>query len=97
MKLIPLEDKVIVRPIKEKETTTASGFIIQSKKDDKPADGIVEAVGPGITFANGSKLEIDLKVGDKVMFSKYSGTEFDEFLILPYKDIFAVIEEAVDG
>lgn len=93
MKLIPLEDKVIVRPIKEQETTSASGLIIQTKKDDRPAEGIVEAVGPGITFGDGKKLEIDLKVGDKVAFSKYSGTEFEDLLILPYKDIFAVISE----
>jgi chaperonin GroES len=94
MKLIPLEDKVIVKPIKEPETTTASGFIIQRNSDEKPSEGIVEAVGPGIVFPNGTKLEIDLKPGDKVAYSKYSGTEIDEYLILPYKDIFAVIEEA---
>lgn len=94
MKLIPLEDKVIVKPIKEEEKTTASGFIIQRSSDEKPSEGIVEAVGPGMVFANGSKLEIDLKPGDKVTYSKFSGTEFEGFLILPYKDIFAVIEEA---
>lgn len=94
MKLVPLEDKVVVRPIKEEETTTASGFIIQRSNEEKPSEGIVEAVGPGIVFPNGSKLEIDLKPGDKVAYSKYSGTEFEGLLILPYKDIFAVIEEA---
>lgn len=96
MKLIPIEDKVVVRPIKEEETVSPSGFIIQRNNDEKPSEGIVEAVGPGIIFPNGTKLEIDLKPGDKVAYSKYSGTEVDEFLILPYKDIFAVIEESND-
>lgn len=94
MKLIPLEDKVIVKPIKQEETTSPSGFIIQRSNDEKPSEGIVEAVGPGIVFPNGTKLEIDLKPGDKVAYSKFSGTEVEEYLILPYKDIFAVIEES---
>jgi chaperonin GroES len=96
MKLIPLEDKVIVKPIIEEEKTTSSGFIIQRNNDEKPSEGIVEAVGPGIVFPNGTKLEIDLKPGDKVAYSKYSGTEVEGFLILPYKDIFAVIEDSND-
>jgi chaperonin GroES len=96
MKLTPLEDKVIVKPIKEQESSTPSGFIIQRNSDEKPSEGIVEAVGPGIVFGNGTKLEIDLKPGDKVAYSKFSGTEVGEFLILPYKDIFAVIEESND-
>lgn len=96
MKLIPLEDKVIVKPIKDEETVTSSGFIIQRNKEEKPSEGIVEAVGPGIVFANGTKLEIDLKPGQKVAYSKYSGTEVEGFLILPYKDIFAVIEDVND-
>ncbi len=96
MKLIPLEDKVIVKPIIEEEKTTSSGFIIQRNNDEKPSEGIVEAVGPGIVFPNGTKLEIDLKPGDRVAYSKYSGTEVEGFLILPYKDIFAVIEDSND-
>ncbi len=90
--LKPLEDKVVVKPIKE-EQTSSSGLIIQRANEEKPSEGIVIAVGPGVTFGNGTKLEIDLKPGDKVMFSKYSGTEYEEYLILPYKDIFAVISE----
>ena len=96
MKLIPLEDKVIVKPIKEEETVSPSGFIIQRNSDEKPSEGIVEAVGPGLIFPNGQTLTIDLKPGQKVTYSKYSGTEFEGFLILPYKDIFAVIEDS-DG
>lgn len=96
MKLIPLEDKVIVKPIIEEEKVSSSGFIIQRNGDEKPSEGIVEAVGPGMVFANGTKLEIDLKPGDRVTYSKFSGTEVEGFLILPYKDIFAVIEESDD-
>jgi len=91
MKLTPIEDKVIVRPLKEQETTTSSGLIIQSSKDDKPSEGIVVAVGPGLVFPNGEKMILDLKVGDKVVYSKYSGTEVEDLLVVPYKDIFAVI------
>ena len=96
MKLVPLEDKVIIKPIKEAETTTESGFILQSNRDEKPSEGIVEAVGPGLVFPNGQKMVLDLKVGDKVAYSKYSGTEIDDYLVVPYKDIFAVIEESND-
>jgi chaperonin GroES len=96
MKLVPLEDKVVLRPIIEEEKVSASGFIIQRNTDEKPSEGIVEAVGPGIVFPNGTKLEIDLKPGDKVAYAKHSGTEVDEFVILPYKDIFAVIGETND-
>ena len=96
MRLIPLEDKVVVKPIIEQETTTSSGFIIQRSNEEKPSEGIVEAVGPGLVFGNGTKLEIDLKPGQRVTYSKYSGTEVEGFLILPYKDIFAIIEDSDD-
>jgi chaperonin GroES len=96
MKLVPLEDKVVIKPIIEEETTTSSGFVIQRSNDEKPSEGIVEAVGPGITFPNGSKLELDLKPGDKVTYAKHSGTEVEGFIIISYRDIFAVIEESND-
>lgn len=93
----PLEDKVVVKPIEEKEQTSASGLIISKLEKEKPTEAIVIAVGPGFTAANGDKVKIDLKPGDKVIYSKYSGTEvehnFENFIILPYRDIFAVIEE----
>lgn len=97
MKIIPIEDKVVVKPIVKTEEVTSSGFIIQRNKDDGSiAEGFVEAVGPGVTFSDGSRLDIDLKPGDKVAYSKYSGTEFEDFVILPYKDIFVVLEESND-
>jgi len=96
MNIKPLQDKVVVKPIKESETKTASGFILTKLEDEKPSEGIVVAVGPGITFDNGQTLVPDLKVGDKVAYAKYSGTEFEDHLILAYRDIVAVIEESND-
>lgn len=95
--LKPLEDKVIVKPIVEQEKTTSSGLILAALDKERPTEGIVMAVGPGTVFANGDKLELDVKVGDKVIYSKYQGTEVkvdgEDLLILAYRDIFAVIEE----
>jgi chaperonin GroES len=92
----PLEDKVLVKPVEEAEKTSASGLIIASTSNEKPTEAIVIAVGPGFTAANGDKVTIDLNPGDKVIYSKYSGTEIEhehqKFIILPYRDIFAVIE-----
>jgi chaperonin GroES len=93
----PLEDKVVVKPIEETEKTSASGLIITSAAGEKPTEAIVVAVGPGFTAANGDKVSIDLKPGDKVFYSKYAGTEIEhnheKLIILPYRDIFAVIED----
>ncbi len=91
----PLEDKVVVKPIEEVEKTSASGLIITKIEIEKPTEGIVVAVGSGATFADGTKMTIDLQIGDKVIYSKYSGTEIehngDNLVIMPYRDIFAVI------
>lgn len=91
----PLEDKVVVKPIEEAEKTSASGLIITKIEKEKPTEGIVIAVGSGATFADGTKMTLDLQVGDKVIYSKYSGTEIEHqnenLVILPYRDIFAVI------
>lgn len=91
MNIKPLEDKVVIKPIKDAETTTASGFILTKLEEEKPSEGIVVAVGPGMVFNNGTKLQMDIVVGDKVFYSKFSGTEFDNHIILPYRDILAVI------
>jgi chaperonin GroES len=92
----PLEDKVVVKPIEESEKTSAGGLIIANVNNEKPTEAIVVAVGPGFTAANGDKVTIDLKPGDKVIYSKYSGTEiehnYEKLIILPYRDIFAVVE-----
>jgi chaperonin GroES len=94
--LKPIEDRVVVKPIVEDISTTASGFLI-NKTDEKPQEAIVIAVGPGITLPNGAHVDLDVKVGDKVIFAKYSGTEVahdgENYLVLPYRDILAVLEE----
>jgi chaperonin GroES len=91
----PLEDKVVVKPVVEAEKKSASGLIISTLEKEKPTEGIVVAVGSGATFADGTKMDIDLNIGDKVIYSKYSGTEIEhdgeDLVILPYRDIFAVI------
>lgn len=97
MSIRPLEDKVVLElPLKE-EKKTEFGLIIAGTADEKPQEAVVVAVGPGATFADGSKMTIDLSPGDKVMFSKYQGTEITyegkEYLVIAYRDILAVIGE----
>jgi len=95
MSLKPLEDKIILEPIVETEKVTTSGLIIAGSAEEKPTEGIVIAIGSGATFADGTKMTMDVAVGDKVIYSKYSGTEIKhdgkDLVILPYRDIFAVI------
>lgn len=95
MSLKPLEDKIVVEPIIETEKTHSSGLIIAGSAEEKPTEGIVIAIGSGATFADGTKMTMDVSVGDKVLYSKYSGTEVKhdgkDYVILPYRDIFAVI------
>ena len=94
-KLKPLEDKIVLKIEKETEKTSAGGLIIQTMQEEKPQEAIVLAVGPGITFGNGEKMVPDVNVGDKVLFSKYQGTEVtvdnEKYLIVSYRDILAVI------
>jgi chaperonin GroES len=94
-KLKPLEDKIVLQVEKETEKTSAGGLIIKTMQEEKPQEAIVLAVGPGITFGNGEKMVPDVSVGDKVLFSKYQGTEVtvdnEKYLIVSYRDILAVI------
>lgn len=94
-KLKPLEDKIILQVQKEEESVSSSGLIIQAIKEEKPQEAVVIAIGPGITFSNGTKLDMDINVGDKVLFSKYQGTEInvdgEDYLIVAYRDILAVL------
>lgn len=97
MKLRPLNDKIIVKPLKAEEKTK-SGIIIPDSAKEKPQEAEVVAVGPGkVNETTGARNPIDLKVGEKVLYSKYSGTEFkldgDEVLMLDEGDILAVIEK----
>jgi chaperonin GroES len=95
----PVNDKVVVKVVKEAEKATSSGFIL-SMSEEKPNEAIVVAVGPGLKLDNGVLMKPDLSVGDKVIFAKYQGTEVEhdgkDYLILAYRDIVAVIKEAND-
>ena len=91
----PLEDRIVVKTL-EAETTTASGLVIPDTAKEKPQEGEVVAVGPGRFDDNGNRVPLDVSVGDKVIYSKYGGTEVkysgEEFLILSARDVLAVIE-----
>jgi chaperonin GroES len=90
----PLEDRVVVRTL-EAEQTTASGLVIPDTVKEKPQEGEVLAVGPGRIDDNGQRVPLDISVGDRVIFSKYGGTEVkydgEELLILSARDILAVV------
>ena len=91
----PLEDRIVVKP-SDAEQTTASGLVIPDTAKEKPQEGEVVAVGPG-RFDDGVRVPMDVKVGDRVMYSKYGGTEVkynnEEYLVLSARDILAVIEK----
>lgn len=92
-----IEDKVIIQVDNKSEEVTSSGLILTKTNDEKTTEGIVSSVGPGMVFPDGSRLELDLKVGDRVTFSKFAGTEVEDdgksYVILPYREIFAVLGE----
>jgi chaperonin GroES len=95
MKLRPLGDRVVVRPI-ERETMTPSGIVLPDTSKEKPQEGKVLAVGPGRLLEDGTYAQLDIKEGDRVIYSKYSGTEFkqdgQEMLVLSERDVLAVID-----
>ena len=89
----PLEDRIVVKSV-EAEQTTASGLVIPDTAKEKPQEGEVMAVGPG-RFEYGKRIPMDVSVGQKVIYSKYGGTEVhvdgEEYLILSARDILAVV------
>ncbi len=91
----PLEDRIVIKQV-EAETTTASGLVIPDTAKEKPQEGEVVAVGPGRIDDNGNRVPIDVSVGDKVLYSKYGGTEVkfgaDEYLVLSARDVLAIVE-----
>ena len=93
--LQPLEDRIVVKP-SEGEEMTASGLVIPDTAKEKPQEGEVLAVGPG-RFEDGQRVPLDVKVGDKVIYSKYGGTEVklagDEVLILSARDVLAIVNK----
>ena len=93
--LTPLEDKIIVKQA-EAETQTASGLFIPDSAKEKPQQGEVLAVGPGRRDDKGERIPVDVKVGDKVLYSKYGGTEVsykgEDYLIVSAHDVLAILE-----
>src|SRR6266498_3813689 len=91
--LKPLEDRIVVKPSEEEEMTV-SGLVIPDTAKERPQEGEVIAVGPG-RFEDGNRIPMDVKVGDKVIYSKYGGTEVkiegEEYLILSARDVLAVV------
>ena len=94
IKLTPLEDKIIVKQA-EAQSQTASGLYIPDNAKEKPQQGEVLAVGPGRRDDKGERIPMDVKVGDKVLYSKYGGTEVhyegEDYLIVGARDILAIL------
>jgi chaperonin GroES len=95
LNLRPLADRVVVKPV-EREEMTKSGIVLPDTVKEKPQEGIIEAVGNGrYNEQTGVRVALDVKVGDRVMYAKYAGSEVKiddtEYLILAEKDILAVV------
>jgi chaperonin GroES len=92
--LEPLEDRVVVKALEDEVQKTPTGIIIPDTAKEKPQEGEVVAVGPG-RFEDGKRIPMDVKVGDRVIYSKYGGTEVkvenEEYLVLSARDLLAVI------
>ena len=92
--LRPLGDRVVVEPV-EREERTPGGIVLPDTAREKPQEGNVIAVGPGRLLDSGERVPLEVKVGDRVIFSRYAGTEFKmddrELLVLSERDILAVI------
>ncbi|MFW6188830.1 MAG: co-chaperone GroES [Planctomycetota bacterium] len=95
-KIEPLEDRVVVKPIEEEEKTSGGIFLPETAKE-KPQQGEVVAVGPGKVLESGERGALSVKKGDRVLFSKFGGTEVnvdaDELLVMRESDLLAVIED----
>jgi len=93
-RLQPLGDRVVVKPT-PREEMTKSGIVLPDTAKEKPQEGSVIAVGPGAILEDGKRGAMDVKVGQKVLYGKYAGTEFkleeDELLIVSQKDILAIV------
>jgi chaperonin GroES len=96
LKIKPMADRMLVKPLEEEEVTPG-GIVLPETAKEKPQKGEVLAVGPGARDDEGKRIEMDVSVGDKVLFAKYGGTEIkmdgDKLLILRESDILAILEE----
>lgn len=95
MKVKPLHDRILVRRLEEKEIKKG-GIIIPDTAKEKPQEGEVVAVGPGKVGDDGKRQSMDVKVGDKILFGKYSGSEVkldgEEFLIMREEDVLCILQ-----
>jgi len=95
MNIRPLQDRILVQPIREKEVRK-SGIIIPDSAQEKPIEGRVKAIGAGKVGDDGKRVALDVKVGDKVLYSKYGGTEIkiegDDYLLMREDDILGIVE-----
>jgi chaperonin GroES len=93
--LKPLGDRVVVKPL-DRDEMTKSGIVLPDTAKEKPQQGEVVAVGPGRVLDSGDRVSLDVTVGDKIIFAKYSGTEFKmedtDLLILNERDILAILQ-----
>ena len=94
IKLIPLGDRLVILPV-EQEEVLASGIVIPDTAKEKPQQGDVLAAGPGRQDDDGKRIEMDVKVGDRVLYAKYSGQEIkidqNEYIVLSEKDVLAKV------
>ncbi len=96
LKLRPLADRVVIRPL-GREETTKSGIVLPDTAKEKPQRGTIIAAGAGRRDDDGERIPLDVEVGNQVLFAKYAGTDFkleeEDLLILSEKDILAIVEE----
>ena len=94
MKLVPLGDKIVLKQL-EAEETTKSGIVLPGQAQEKPQQAEIVAVGPG-GMVDGKEIKMEVKVGDKVIYSKYAGTDVEldgeEYIIVKQNDILAIVE-----
>jgi chaperonin GroES len=96
MKIRPLQDRILVKRLKEEETTKG-GIIIPDTAKEKPSEGLVVEVGKGKVLENGKQVPLDVKKNDRILFGKYAGTEIklegEEYLIMREDDVLGVIQK----
>lgn len=94
-KLVPLHDRIVIRPVVQEEVL-ASGIVIPDTAKEKPQQGTVIAAGPGRLDDNGKRVQMDVKVGDRVLYAKYTGQEVkidqEELIVLAEKDVLAKVQ-----
>ena len=97
MKIKPLQDRILIRRLDSEEEETRGGIVIPDTAKEKPQEGEVVAVGDGKVLDNGQKLQMTVKVGDRILFGKYSGTEVkvddEELLIMREDEVLGILED----